>query len=286
MAIRTVNLLLHSRHGDRPFLADATYTADGKAKPVVLFIHGFKGFKDWGTFPLIARAFAESGFVFVKLNLSRNGTTPEQPLDFADLEAFGRNNFSLELDDIGRLIDYIHRGENPELAKEIASDLLYMVAHSRGGGLAILKAGEDPRVKKVATWASVIDFRNLWKNESEEEWQQKGVIFIPNSRTGQQMPLYYQLFEDYVHHQERLNIRQAVQNLTVPLLVIHGDADETVPVESAYELRNLHEHALMHIIPNGNHTFAGTHPFDKSELPLPTQEAVARTISFLRNEAK
>ena len=50
-------LLTGATHG-RPFEADATYQATGHAQPVLLFVHGFKGFKDWGTsrcWPIISR---------------------------------------------------------------------------------------------------------------------------------------------------------------------------------------------------------------------------------------
>ena len=49
----------------------------------------------------MADRFADAGFVFVKFNLSHNGTTIEHPIDFVDLEAFGNNNFAKELDDLG-----------------------------------------------------------------------------------------------------------------------------------------------------------------------------------------
>ncbi|WP_435524823.1 hypothetical protein [Chryseobacterium indoltheticum] len=39
----------------------------------------------------------------VKFNFSHNGTTVEDPENFADLEAFGNNNYSKELSDLGVL---------------------------------------------------------------------------------------------------------------------------------------------------------------------------------------
>src|SRR6187402_558735 len=95
-----LNHVLYSKKDNRPFLLDLTFIPDGKEKPIVVFIHGFKGFKDWGTFPLMAEYFAQHGFVFLKFNLSHNGTTPEDPTNFADLEAFGNDNFSIQLDDL------------------------------------------------------------------------------------------------------------------------------------------------------------------------------------------
>ena len=44
----------------------------GSALPVVLFVHGFKGFKDWGAFPDACDELARAGFAVVTFNLSLN----------------------------------------------------------------------------------------------------------------------------------------------------------------------------------------------------------------------
>src|ERR1043165_6030743 len=106
------NLILQSRH-NRPFLVDIYYRKDGQQKPVVVFCHGFKGFKDWGPFDLLAKKFAAAGFVYVKFNFSHNGTTVDHPMDFVDLEAFGNDNLSIEMDDLGVVIDWIFSKQFP-----------------------------------------------------------------------------------------------------------------------------------------------------------------------------
>ena len=53
--------------------------------------------------------FVKAECIFVKINFSHNGGTVSQPIDFPDLEAFGQNNFSLELDDLGLVIDWFLR---------------------------------------------------------------------------------------------------------------------------------------------------------------------------------
>jgi pimeloyl-ACP methyl ester carboxylesterase len=275
------NTRLHSRYGDRPFIYDARYLPDGQSKPVILFIHGFKGFKDWGHFNLLADTFAESGFVFIKLNLSHNGTTPEQPLDFTDLEAFGNNNFSIELDDLGVLIDHLLAGESDIPAGEADFSRLSLIGHSRGGGLAILKAAEDLRVKAVASWAGIHDLNQRWPEEFIEEWRKKGVQHIYNSRTNQQMPLYYQLAQDYFDNKERLDIPTAVRNLQQPLLILHGTADETLPHQIAEEMKRWKPDAELFIIKEANHTFGGNHPYENSVLPKDTASAYRQTVAFL-----
>ena len=160
--ISKLNIVLQSPHG-RPFLADAFYVEDKQKKPVVIFSHGFAGFKDWGAFDIMARAFADAGFVFVKHNFSHDGTTLNQPTEFADIEAFGNNNISKELDDLGVVIDWVCSDAFPVAKDEVTTDELYLIGHSRGGGIVTLKAGEDKRVKKVAPWNSVNEFGKYWK---------------------------------------------------------------------------------------------------------------------------
>ena len=63
--IKKEELVLKGGHG-RNFLIDAVYDDTSALKPVVVFSHGFKGFKDWGPFNLMANNFAANGFVFVK----------------------------------------------------------------------------------------------------------------------------------------------------------------------------------------------------------------------------
>src|ERR1022692_4310700 len=70
------NIELEGKHG-KTILTDVFYKDGRDAKPIVIFLHGFKGSKDWGACNLMARHFASKRFVFVKFNFSHNGTTPK-----------------------------------------------------------------------------------------------------------------------------------------------------------------------------------------------------------------
>ena len=279
-----VDFVVYPTHG-RPFTADATYMPDSQPKPVVIFTHGFKGFKDWGHFNLLARHFAENGFVFVKFNFAYNGTTVEDTSDMHDLEAFGNNNFSLELDDLQALIDLLHEPNPPIQQTELDLKRIYLIGHSRGGGAVLLKAAEEPRVKAVATWAGVSDYDQRWTVAQMEKWKQDGVQHVLNGRTGQQMPLYYQLVEDYYRNRERLDIPQVIKKITQPLLLLHGEQDETLPVQMAHELKNGKPDAELHLLPGTNHSFGGEHPYPHAELPSPARAAADLTIAFFRTHA-
>ncbi|WP_242928576.1 alpha/beta hydrolase family protein [Pontibacter vulgaris] len=279
-----VDFVVYPSHG-RPFTADATYKQDGQPKPVVIYTHGFKGFKDWGHFNLLARYFAERGFVFIKFNFSYNGTTVEDHSDVHDLEAFGQNNFSLELDDLQALLDLVQDANGPLEQQEIDPDHIYLIGHSRGGGSVILKAAEDDRVKAVATWAAVNNFDQRWDELERKQWKKEGVQWVMNARTGQRMPLYYQIVEDYLANIERLEIPKVIKKMRQPLLILHGEKDETLPAKMAYDLQSWKPDAEMHLLPEADHSFGGQHPYTHHELPEAARAAADLSIDFFRKHA-
>ena len=149
------NIQLKSKH-DKPILVDLFYKDDKQKKSIVIFCHGYKGFKDWGAWNLVAEEFAKQHLFFAKFNFSHNGGTVKQPIDFPDLEAFGKNNYSIELDDLESVIDWLI--SNAEIKNNIDSKNITLIGHSRGGGIVTIKASEDSRVAKVISWAGVSDF--------------------------------------------------------------------------------------------------------------------------------
>jgi len=276
------NIIVTGSEG-RPMATDIFYEQTGGPKPVVIYAHGFNGFKDWGNFDLIATQFAQAGFVFVKFNFSHNGTTPEQPTEFVDLEAFRQNNYTKQLNDLRLIIDWVSNDLNPH-SKEMDLKEIYVCGHSMGGGICILKAAEDSRIKKIVTWASVSECKTPWGNwpaEKMMEWKQAGVQYYLNSRTKQQMPLYYQLFQDYQNNGDRLDIKKAIANLQIPVLICHGTWDTSVPVKNAY-LLNEWQPASKFLLVESDHVFGRKHPWEENTLPVPMQEVINGTIEFFR----
>ena len=90
-------------------------------------------------------------------NFSYNGTgdTPETMSDFHALDLFAENTFSRELDDFGSVLDRLEQNQNKY---RYDFEKLTLIGHSRGGGIVILKAAEDSRVKKLISLASVSGF--------------------------------------------------------------------------------------------------------------------------------
>ena len=206
-----------------------------------------------------------AGYAVLKFNFSHNGGTLEKPIDFPDLEAFANNNFSIEMDDLGVVIDALcDRKIGPELNLNI--NKLYLLGHSRGGGIVLLKSKEDQRVSKVISWAGVSTFER-WDIDTIESWKRDGYIVIKNGRTKQNMPIYYQLYDNYMANLGRLDIARACSSLSIPQLIVHGNKDESVDKKEALSMMRWNPKAKLSLIPEANHTFGGKHPWDNEFLP-------------------
>lgn len=252
---------------------------DGEQKaPVLLFCHGYKGFKDWGAWGLMSRILAHSGIACVKFNYSHNGGTAAQPADFPDLEAFGNNNYTLEVQDTKFMLDWVAQAT---LSFDASS--IYLMGHSRGGGIGALVAAGDTRIKGLITLAGVSDFAARFPiGDKLVAWQEQGVLFVENGRTKQQMPSYYQFYEDFIKHKEALNILKAVAQVSIPFLIIHGDADLTVGVTEAFALNKASARSELLVISGANHVFGAAHPWNKKFLPEHMQRVVQCAVNFVQ----
>ncbi|PSK94893.1 alpha/beta hydrolase family protein [Taibaiella chishuiensis] len=270
---------------NRPITADLTINpAKGDNQPVIVYAHGFNGFKDWGNGALIANRFADAGFAFFKFNFSHNGTTPEHLQDFADLEAFGHNNYSLQLADLSIVFDWLE-DDRHGLAGLLDTSRIGLIGHSMGGGISIIKTAEDSRIKALCTWAAIAECKTPWTNWPQEKlalWQQTGVQYYTNGRTKQEMPLYYQLYEDYQQHSKRLNILAAAARIKVPVLVCHGTEDTSVPVSSAYAIHEAQPDSELYLLPS-DHVFGRRHPWTEPVLPPAMQQVLDKAIVFFRH---
>ncbi|HAL82755.1 MAG TPA: alpha/beta hydrolase [Mucilaginibacter sp.] len=259
----------------RSMLMDLTFDDAIKDAPMVIFAHGFKGFKDWGAHNLMAWHFAENGYKFLKFNFSHNGTTIDRPAEIADLVSFSDNTFSVELQDLETVIDFVCGGSAMPPVSTV-----YLMGHSMGGGICIIKTAEDLRIKKLVTMASISAFRNLWPKEIEVQWRLQGIAYFLNKRTGQQLPLKVAALLDLDKYPARLDIIANAAAIKQPWLIIHGDADPTVPVVHAEELKAANPASELSVVPGADHTFGASQPYTGSTLPPLLLEFCTQAIAF------
>jgi hypothetical protein len=76
----------------------------GPEPKIAIFCHGFKGFKDWGGWPLFREKLAAAGIAAVGVNFSHNGIGAE-PTVFSRLDLFQKDTFSVQARDLNRVLD-------------------------------------------------------------------------------------------------------------------------------------------------------------------------------------
>jgi dienelactone hydrolase len=234
--------------------------AGSGASPVVVLCHGFKGFMEWGFFPPLADLLSDRGFVVVSFNFSGSGMEPGE--DRATrLEAFRRNTYSQELDDLATVLEAV----GTELAPRRADpSQLGIFGHSRGGGTALLTAAQPrwrERVRALVTWSAVSTFDRL-SEEERRQWREAGEITITNSRTGQELPLGVEALDDLERNRQALDLKAAAGRRTAPWLVVHGEEDPTVPVAEGQALAAAAAAPVeLSTVPGADHTFGARHPF-------------------------
>lgn len=272
--IKRKNIILK---GETEFLADAFFPKSEKKLPLIIFVHGYKGYKDWGTWEMMGEKFANAGFYFVKFNMSHNGTTLEDLNNLTDLESFANNNFSRELADLEVVINHF------KFQKEVDSNNIILIGHSRGGGVSVIKASENKNITRLITLASISTLDRFPKNEAFENWKKEGVYYIEHARTKQQLPHYFQFFEDYENNKERFDVESACRNLKIPTLFIHGNNDESVTIDHSENLHNWTTDSQFKMIENARHTFGAKEPWESDVLPKELEEAVKISIDFLKS---
>jgi len=227
--------------------------------PAVIVCHGFKAYKDWGPFPAIGRHLADAGFVSIVFNFSHNGIGKEFR-KFSEYEKFFSNTVSLELEDVETVLNAILRGQiGPE---SIDASRIGIIGHSRGGGVAIVKASEEGRIKAVAGWSTVSHFDRYTEGQ-RNRWRTKGFLGTSSGGSESLFKIGTALLDDLEENAERLDIELAVQRLQKPLLLIHGTSDLPVPIEEASRLYEISDKLMTEyvVLEGVGHMYGARHPY-------------------------
>jgi pimeloyl-ACP methyl ester carboxylesterase len=237
---------------------------------LVILVHGFKGFMDWGCWPWVAERCAEAGVGCLRFNFSHNGIGAD-PQAFTELDLFQANTFTREVEELRAVI---RAAQALPGAGEIT-----LLGHSRGGAIALLASESVPR---VVTWSSLAGLEDLHGYRGQEEaWRREGYVEARNARTGQIMRLGSALLEDWEAHRKELDVEAALRRLVArggKATALHGTADTSVPM--AHALRLEAAGARRIVVEGGDHTFGSTHPF-QAEAPAPLRAAMAATLEAL-----
>ncbi|MDR6726827.1 alpha-beta hydrolase superfamily lysophospholipase [Paenibacillus amylolyticus] len=253
--------------GDNSVIRGNRFLARQSAQGVIIVVHGYKGFKDWGMFPYAASQLSENYHVLT-FNFSHNGVG-EDLQQFTELEKFAVNTYSQELSDLALILEYV--STQPELGNLP----IYLVGHSRGAGVSLVYALDHPeQIAGVCSWNGVTNL-DLFTAEQKEEMRTHGRSYVTNGRTGQQMPLDVLILDDLDQHKARYAIIERLTQSTLPVVLIQGTEDSARLREGSSTLVQARHDIPWLQIPGGTHTFNTVHPFQETTPQL--EQAISET---------
>lgn len=207
--------------------------AGGRSAPGLIVCHGFPAGpidarRSAGTFPeLVDRVASEMGWVAMTFTFRGCGTSG--------------GHFSLAgwADDLRAAIDHLERAHGP--------DGIWLVGTSTGGSLATCIAAEDLGVRGVALLAARADF---------DDWAEHPRRFLEHARDigAIRSPSFPSSFDQWARELRAFRPLDAARRLAPrPLLVMHGDDDDEVPMAEARLLAAAHGAAELRIIEGAGH---------------------------------
>ncbi len=223
-------------------MKDFTFTASDNEKVAIttylnkdifngnafIFVHGFKGFKDWGFVPYLGEHFANKGYFVITFNFSHNGIG-KNPTEFTELDKFAKNTISREVRELNEITDALI---NDFFGINFKGKICY-ICHSRGGAISIITASKRNDINCVALWSSISKL-DRYTQHQKEVWRKNGYLEILNTRTNQVMKLNISFLEDIEKNSnDYLNIQKSVKNFKRPLLILHGNNDMTVQIKES-----------------------------------------------------
>jgi uncharacterized protein len=189
-------------------------------RPRVVYLHGFAS----SPFSRKAQFFTEK--------LSKLGVQLEVP-DLAQND-FAHLTITRQL----RLIEDL-----------IGEDPAWLIGSSLGGYLASLYAAEHPNVQGLVLLAPAFNFHQLWLNrlsaEQAETWKRTDRLEVFYYAEGRPSAIWYKFLLDAESYAPYPDFHQ-------PALILHGNGDDTVPVQYAKEFARGHENARLVTLETGH----------------------------------
>ena len=209
--------------------------------PAVIICHGFLSNKDTRSRTNFAEALAVQGFAALRFDFANSGDSEGSPENI---------RVSEEAQDVISAIDFL------EKTKGIDPERIGVTGSSLGGMASLLAASEDTRIKAIVAVSPVCDFRStVWdagNNDNLEEWKSQGFAYRTNAK-GERFRISYAFVEDGLSQ----DVFSAARKIRCPVLVIHGDRDQQVPVMQSRKLmQNLKPHDVLEVIEGGDHWYS------------------------------
>ncbi len=224
----------YNDHGEK--LAGTLHLPDMPTIYGVVFGHCFTCSRHTGILRHICTRLVEKGFMALRFDFSGNGQSEG---------VFSESTYSKQISEMKTAAAFIS-GKG--------ASWLGFAGHSMGAVIALITAAQMNSAKAVCTLAARftgLSSAHFLNQNQRKELQRTGRVVF--SSRGRSLVLSEHLFAD----SKQYKLSKIVASLNLPLLVVHGDDDEIVPVQEAYAAHDLNAQGVeLAVIPGADHMFS------------------------------
>ena len=202
--------------------------------PLCILIHGFTGHMEEDHIIAAQKAMNDAGVAVLRAEMYGHGKSGGE---FKDHTLYKWVTNALSVVNYAKTLDFV-------------TDL-YLCGHSQGGLLTMLIGGMCPD-----TFKAIVPLSPAWMiPDGAREGNLLGMNFDPKHIPETLENWNVVLSGDYVRVAQTIHPEEEIERYEGPVLLIHGDADETVPFEYAEKALKLYKNAKLIPIHGDDHCF-------------------------------
>ncbi len=203
--------------------------------PLVIIIHGFTGHMEERHITAVSEMLNEIGCATLRVDMYGHGNSEGE---FKNHTLFKWMTNALTVIDYVRALDFVTH--------------IYLCGHSQGGLTVMLAAAlKHDVIKGIIPMSpgTVIP-------EDARRGNVLGVKFDPEHIPDEVCsPDRWVLGGNYFRIAQTVHVEDAIDRYTGPVLLVHGDADETIPVQGSIDAAARYQNAKLVIIPGDTHCY-------------------------------
>lgn len=220
---------------DTTFHPAATAGGGASVPPsLVILGHGVTSNKDRPWLIALAEGLAEAGIPSLRVTFAGNGGSEGRYEEATPLK---------EADDLGSVIDAVKAAGVARVA---------YAGHSMGGAVGVLRAADDPRIDALVSLAGMLHVRAFMEQQFGHLAFGDPMLDKPDCPWSETMAGTAARIGSLTDQASRIH---------VPWLLVHGDADELVPLQDSLDARTAAGgRPELVILPGIDHRFTGAIP--------------------------
>ncbi|MBO4394881.1 MAG: alpha/beta fold hydrolase [Eubacterium sp.] len=205
--------------------------------PICIIIHGITGNKEEPHLLAVRDAALRAGCVTLRADMYGHG---ESGGFFCD------HTLNLWLDNILSVLEYVRD-------LDYVSDI-YLCGHSQGGCAVMLAAAAYGERFEIAGLIPLSPACHIPDNSRRGEIL--GIEFDP-MHIPDELPLWddFVIKSDYLMVAQTINMEESIDKYTGPVLIVHGSADESVPIKYGRDAANRYKNSTFVEITGDTHCF-------------------------------